>query len=151
MEIISAFIGAIIGAIVSFALAEYSGNRSERKKITTSLTSEIELNIDIADDILNVNDKIEFDAVDERRWEWCEIIPMSDSAWVAVLSTGAISSVNGDAIQPLSKAFSLVRRANYAAEKIKAGKYHLREGKEYNARVREAREILEQALRIMQK
>jgi hypothetical protein len=150
MEIASAFVGAVIGAIVSFVIAEYYNSRSERKKILTAVISEIELNIGIAGDILKVNDSIEFDAEDAKRWEWCEIIPMSDAAWVAVLSTGTISHLGQEAIEPLSRAFSLVRRANFAAEKIKSGKYQPREGKEYSAKVRQTREALKQALQVIQ-
>jgi gas vesicle protein len=52
MEIISGFVGAIIGAIVSFALAELSGSRNEKRKLITAIKSEIKLNIDVARDIL---------------------------------------------------------------------------------------------------
>ncbi|WP_157817776.1 hypothetical protein [Candidatus Thiodictyon syntrophicum] len=149
MEIISAFVGAIIGALVSFALAEFSNSRNEKKKIITAIKSEIKLNIDIAKDILEVNRKIEFDAKDERRWEWCDIITMSDLAWAAMLSTGTLSHLTQIQIDPLSSAYGMVRRANFAAEKIKAGKYQPREGKEYNKRVEYALESLEKALAVL--
>src|SRR5215213_5648156 len=102
MEITSAFVGAIIGAIVSFALAEFSSNKRERKKLVTAIKSELKLNIDVAKDILEANKRIDFTSTDEKTWEWCEIIPMSDSAWVAMLSTGSLSYLKHKMIEPLS-------------------------------------------------
>ena len=145
MEITSAFVRAIIGAIVSFALSEFSSNIRERKKLITAIRSELELNIEIAQAILDANERNDFISTDEKSWEWCEIIPMSDSAWVAMLSTGSFSHLKQISIEPLSAAYSIVRRANFAAEKIKAGKYQPRKGKEYNNCVEHALPAMERA------
>jgi hypothetical protein len=149
MELLTALIGAIIGAASSFALSEYTKRKDERKKLLTALRTEIRLNLEVAQEIIRTNSDINFDAKDDRQWEWCEVIPFSEFAWIAVTSTGALSHLDQKLIEPLSRAFAMVKRSNFAAEKIKAGRYNPREGKEYTLRVRKTKEELEVAMKVL--
>ena len=150
MEIIAAFIGAIIGASVSFTLSEYSKHRGERKKVLTAIRSEIKLNLDVAEEVLEANSDVNFKAADKRQQKWCVIVPMSEVAWMTVLSTGRLYSLNQETIESLSRAFAMVKRANFAAGKIQAGRFEPKKGKEYNSCVRRTRESLIKALKVLE-
>lgn len=150
MEVFSALTGAIIGAMVSFALAAHSKHKDEQKKALTAIRSEVKLNLEVAEEILKANVTIDFKAKDQRKWRWCEIIPFSDVGWIAVISTGGLSHLNQDVVEPLIRAYAMVRRANYTAEKIKAGRYEPREGKKYCDRVECAKKYLEEALSLLE-
>lgn len=149
MEIIAAFIGAIIGAAVSFTLSEYSRRKSEKRKVFTAIRSEIKLNLEVAAEILEANSRINFHAADNRQRKWCVIIPMSEAAWTAILSTGSLSNLHRETIEPLSRAFAMVKRANFAAGKIQVGRFAPRKGKEYNSCVQSTQESLIEALRVL--
>jgi hypothetical protein len=149
MEILSAFGGAIIGAVLSFALTEYTKRKDEWKKFYSALHTEIVLNLDVAPEILLKNTNINFDARGGKQWGWCEVIPFSEAAWIAITSTGVISRFDEKVIDLLTRSYALVKRANFIAEKIKAGRYDPREGKEYTLRVQETREVLEATLKAL--
>jgi len=149
MELVIATIGAIIGAAASFFFTEYSKGKDERLKLVSAVRTELEMNLEIAREILHTNEQINFDSNDNQAWEWCEIIPFSESAWSAVISTGQLVNFKVPMISPLSRAFAMVKRANFAAEKISSGKYHPREGKEYTQRVRMAMDSTQKALDVL--
>jgi hypothetical protein len=149
MELLTVLIGAIIGAVFSFALSEYTKRKDERKKLLTALRTEVSLNLEVAQEILNTNSLINFDTKDEKQWGWCEVVPFSEAAWIAVTSTGALSHFDQKLIEPLLRVFAMVKKANFAAEKMKAGRYDPREGKEYTLRVHKAKEELEAALKVL--
>jgi hypothetical protein len=151
MELIGALLGAIIGAIASFTLAEISKRKQEKDKILAALSIELDLNLEVADEILKFNSKIDFDSKMPDSWEWCDIIPFSDSAWTAVISGGNISKLNLSIIEPLSRSYAQIRRANYIAAKIQAGRYQPREGKEYTFRVNKVKVELIHALDLIKK
>lgn len=146
MELIAALIGAILGAVTSFTLSEYSRRKDERERALVAVYTEIALNLELAEEILRANAEIEFDAEDDSKWAWCEIIPFSDSAWTAIVSGGGLSQLPADVIGALSRSYAMVRRANYVAVKMQSGRYHPREGKHYNLRVLSAKESLSEAL-----
>ena len=149
MELLTVLIGAILGAVFSFALSEYTKRKDERKKLLTALRTEVSLNLEVAQEILNTNSLINFDTKDEKQWGWCEVVPFSEAAWIAVTSTGALSHFDQKLIEPLLRVFAMVKKANFAAEKMKAGRYDPREGKEYTLRVHKAKEELEAALKVL--
>lgn len=146
MEILAALVGAIFGAVASFVLSEYFRRRDERERALAAVHAEIELNIELAEEILCANSEIDFDAEDDSKWTWCEIIPFSDSAWTAIVSGGGLSQLQTHLTKPVSRSYTMVRRANYVAAKIRSGRYHPREGKHYNLRVLSAKESLSEAL-----
>jgi len=149
MELLTALVGAIIGAVCSFALSEYVKRRDERIRLLAALRTEVRLNLEVAQEILRINSDINFDAKGESQWEWCEVVPFSESAWNAVTTTGALSHFDQKLIEALSQAFAMVKRSNFAAEKIKAGKYNPREGKQYTLSVRKAKEELEPIMKLL--
>ncbi|MHC4120256.1 MAG: hypothetical protein ACYSWO_22410 [Planctomycetota bacterium] len=135
MEVFSALIGAIIGAMVSFALAAYSKRKDEEKKVLTAIRSEVRLNLEVAEEVLKANAGIDLKGTDEQGRKWCDIIPFSDVGLIAVISTGGLSHLKRNVIEPVIRACTMVRRANFAAEKIKAGRYNPRKGREYYDRL----------------
>jgi len=149
MELLTALIGAIIGAVFSFALSEYTKRKDERKKLLTALRTEVSLNLEVAQEILRINSVVNFDTKDEKQWGWCEVIPFSEAAWIAVTSTGALSHFDQRLIEPLLRVFAMVKKSNFAAEKMKAGRYDPREGREYTLRVQKTKEELEAAMKVL--
>jgi gas vesicle protein len=153
-SLLSGIIGAIIGAVgavVSVYLAEHIRSKDESKKLKTALKAELDLNQNIAKEILQQNRNINSNARDNNHWQWCEIIQFSETAWNAVISTGKLSYLDEKMIEPLANAFMMVKRANFIAGKIMAGKFHPIEGQKYTERVKIADESIGQALEVMGK
>src|SRR5208282_3178639 len=149
MEFLASLSVAILSAVFGFELSEYAKRKDERRKLLTALRIEIRLNIDAAQEILRINSEINFDAKDESQWKWCEVIPFSESAFNIVMNTGALYKFEPKIIQSLSLTATMIKRSNFAAEKIKAGRYDPREGKKYTLNVSETKEVLEAAMKIL--
>lgn len=149
MELIAAFAGAIIGAVASFALAEWSRHKNERDVSREAVRSELQVNLELAREIITANDAIDFDTHSSGKGHWLEIIPFSESAWTAVVSSGGLTRLNPAVIGAISRAYAMIGRANFLASKIQFGRYDPREGKEYHVRVLKVEEELNNALRSL--
>lgn len=151
MEFVVALIGAIFGAVASFALSEYSKRKNEHERVFAALSAEIKLNFDMAKDVCDANGEESGGEYYLKESGWYEIIPFSDAAWMAILSTGALLHLRSDIIEPLSRAYAMVKRANYAALKMQYGRLDKREVEEYTRRVFNSKKDLREALSALTK
>jgi len=151
MEFVGALIGAIFGAVASFALSEYSKRKNEHDRVFAALRAEVKLNLDVAKDVCDANGREINGKYQIKTGGWYEIIPFSETAWMAVMSTGALSHLHPDIIEPLSCAYAMVRRVNYIAVKMQYGRLGKWDVKEYTKRVLNSKRDLREALAALDK
>jgi hypothetical protein len=141
MDILVALISAFIGAITTFTLTTLYKNRENRKKVLNAVRSELKLNIELARDISEKNNVKKIKGGGK-----CVIIPFAEGALQGVISSGELSQINRKMVEPLIKAYAMIKRVNFVAEKIKHGTYRKSVGIEYTLRVYEANKNLTQVL-----
>ena len=155
MEMFIGLTVAFFGAVLAYAFAEIIRHRDERKnhmndcqKVIATLSSELELNLAIADGIINSEGTGMVSP--KAGWEWREIAPLSEVAWSIVTSNGGLTHLNNEQIKGLLMAQAAVIATNYTAKNIQSRGYSIPMGEEYFSRIKNARESLEEAHKLLE-
>jgi len=141
MEILVALGGAIIGALVSVTLTHLYSDRSEQNRVRLALRTELKINAEIAVRILKSNQKGDLNSS-----KWYEFIPFMETAWASFVAQGILSKLKQPESEKLSRAYALIRSANFQAKKIQMGTFKPLDTEKYSERVTEAEKGILSAL-----
>ena len=142
-------LAAIIAIIVVFGIILLFRRDQEQGMFLSLLLPDIRLNLDIAKEIVEINAEVNSDVADDSSWQGCEIIPMSESVWIAVVSSGGLLHIDKQIIPHLSQTYANIQRANSFATYIQLGAYDRSQGKQYIEHVKVAVDGLETSLQLL--
>lgn len=132
MEIVAALGGAVVGALVSVLVAHAFSSRSQRAQALAALRSELQINLEIGNRVLESNRS-------GGSPDWYEFIPFSDKAWRAFVGQGMLGRVGTTTAELLTRAYAMTESANFQARKIEMGTFKRRDAEAYTDRVEEAK------------
>ena len=136
--------GAVVGAIVSVVLTQLFSGRSERERAVSALRTELKINGEIADRVLKSNRN---DGANPP--VWYEFIPFMETAWGSFVEQGMLSKLKQETSEDLSRAYAMMRSANFQAQKIQMGTFKKRDAEAYTNRVKKAKRDILSALDIL--
>ncbi len=144
MDILNAIAGAAAGAVITFVATGWAKRRTERARALVALGTELALNLDAATKVLEKNCSYLPHPFNKKQW-W-EILDFPQSAWDAVLNSGSLSRLTPVTVEAVSRAYILLRRADYSARKLQVGQFDPCEATQYTLRVYDAGEAISGAL-----
>jgi hypothetical protein len=143
MAILEGVLGGLAGAVATLLATEIRRSFSERTTAIIAVGTELAHNLYVACDVLKRNAALLEQAEERPFWE---LVAFSDSSWKAVLNSGALSRLSVDLIEPLTKAYAELRKADYSAEKLQVGRVHPTKVRQYTVRVYDAGAAVNKAL-----
>ena len=142
LTVITAFIGVIVATIFIYGIVVYTHSKRVKQTALASLQSEMKMNLNIADEILDTSA--------------CDVSgqyvtgAMSETAWMANMGGQGFTHLDKGMIEPLTQTYAKVHRANVYASKIEEREYESECAALYNTYLKAAHDDLAKTLKLLE-